>query len=165
MKKPYSIILQPVSRQTTFHLQEEIHFNADVIQKESIQSATERLGDLVKIKTGRKAQKKAVLLREGKIHLNSEHTIKDVERICKVIENRFGIYTIQIHLHQKHFYGEQFKKHAHVVLGWIDQSTGKSIKLYRADLHEMQGLVKNELDKPKIPINRNNILEKLMSIL
>jgi len=99
---------------------------------------------LVKKKTGRAMQKKATPLREGVFLFTAEHSNNDVLNSLKGISERFGIKPIQIHLHRDEGHYEKDTNvwkpnlHAHVVFEWIDRNTGKSFKLDRKDMSDMQ---------------------------
>jgi predicted DNA-binding protein YlxM (UPF0122 family) len=99
---------------------------------------------LVKKKTGRAMQKKATPLREGVFLFTAEHSNEDVVNSLKGISKRFGIRPIQIHLHRDEGHYEKHTNiwkpnlHAHVIFEWIDRKTGKSFKLDRKDMSEMQ---------------------------
>jgi predicted DNA-binding protein YlxM (UPF0122 family) len=99
---------------------------------------------LVKEKTGRKMQKKATPIREGVFLFTAEHSNKEIVNSLKGLSEKFGIRPIQIHLHrdeghyEKHTNVWKSNLHAHVVFEWIDRNTGKSFKLDKKDMSEMQ---------------------------
>lgn len=104
------------------------------------------LKTLVKDKTGRKMQAKATPIREGVIVIKEDTTITQLRGIADAIEQRWGIETLQIYTHKDEGHidsGGEWKPnlHAHIVFDWIDKSTGKSIKLSKQDMAEMQTMV------------------------
>lgn len=104
---------------------------------------------LVKEKTGRKLQDKATPLREGVIVIQEKTSLDDLQRFAKAVEERWGIKALQIHTHKDegHYKGDEWKAnlHAHIVFLWVNQTTGKSIKLDRADMVQMQTLLAETL--------------------
>lgn len=104
------------------------------------------LKHLVKDKTGRKMQAKATPIREGVIVIKEDTTIEQLRSLADAIEQRWGIETLQIYTHKDEGHidsGGEWKPnlHAHIVFDWIDKSTGKSIKLSKQDMAEMQTMV------------------------
>lgn len=104
------------------------------------------LKTLVKDKTGRKMQAKATPIREGVIVIKEDTTITQLRGLADAIEQRWGIETLQIYTHKDEGHidsGGEWKPnlHAHIVFDWIDKSTGKSIKLSKQDMAEMQTMV------------------------
>ncbi|MFC0262595.1 hypothetical protein [Fontibacter flavus] len=94
---------------------------------------------------GQKMQKKATPIREAVVNINENHTLKDLQKLSKALEDRFGIRTFQIHIHKDEGHQKSKKEwkrnlHAHLVCDWTDKVTGKSLKLNQKDMIEMQDL-------------------------
>jgi len=156
-----SINIQPVKasseahnlRQTPLNYvrQDKTYENKSIIMDE-IHPTRTRLQALVKEKTGRAMQKKATPIREGVVNMGPKNSMDDLIRMCGVIEEKLGVKTMQIHIHEDegHTDKESGKwkqnRHAHVVFNWMDEETGKSIKLLRHDLSEMQNIVAEQLN-------------------
>lgn len=109
------------------------------------------LKTLIKNKTGRAMQAKATPIREGVIVIKQDTTITQLKGLADAIEQRWGIKTLQIYTHKDegHTDSEGSWKpnlHAHIVFDWIDHTTGKSIKLSRQDMAEMQTMVADSLE-------------------
>lgn len=109
------------------------------------------LKTLVKKKTGRKMQAKATPIREGVIVIRQDTTIEQLKGLADAIEQRWGIKTLQIYTHKDegHTDSEGSWKpnlHAHIVFDWVNHETGKSIKLSRQDMAEMQTMVADCLE-------------------
>lgn len=100
---------------------------------------------------GQKMQAKATPIREGVLLIDEKHTADDLKRLADKIEKRFGIKTIQGYCHKDegHYDKEtgEWKSnyHAHMVFDWTNHSTGKSIKMSRDDMSDLQTLVADEL--------------------
>lgn len=109
----------------------------------------EAVRSLVKDKTGRKLQSKATPLREGVVVIQEKTSLEDLQRFAKAVEERWGIKALQIHTHKDegHYKDEEWKAnlHAHIVFLWVNQTTGKSIKLNAQDISEMQTLLAETL--------------------
>ena len=96
-----------------------------------------------KAKTGRKMQAKATPIREAVVVISQETTMDDLKKLAKRFNDRFGIDVFQIAIHRDEGYrkgkdGLKLNLHAHMVADWTDHATGKSLKLNRNDMAEMQ---------------------------
>lgn len=95
-----------------------------------------------KTKTGRKMQEKATPIREAVVVIKQETTMQDMKNLAAAFQERFGIETFQIAIHKDegHHKGKEWKPnlHAHMVFDWTAHNSGKSIKLSRPDMVEMQ---------------------------
>lgn len=102
--------------------------------------------DNAKAKTGRKMQAKATPIREAVVVIEDATTMDDLKELSKRLHDRFGIEVFQIAIHKDEGYtkshdGIKLNLHAHLVADWTDHETGKSLKLNRNDMSEMQTLV------------------------
>jgi hypothetical protein len=96
-----------------------------------------------KAKTGRKMQAKATPIREAVVVISQETTMDDLKKLAKRFNDRFGIDVFQIAIHKDDGYrkgkdGLKLNLHAHLVADWTDHQSGKSLKLNRNDMSEMQ---------------------------
>ena len=121
--------------------------------------------DLVKKMTGRAMQEKDVEytdkngkkrvrhgsspLREGVAIVEENTTMDDLKKFTDTVQERWGMRAIQIHIHRDEGHYEDSEEktgwkpnyHAHIVWDWINPFTGKSYKLSKADMSEMQDLL------------------------
>ena len=138
----------------------------------SLLSYQEKLGDLVKRKTGRRMQMKerqvkdrktgkmkkktgSSPIREGVVVCSPTTTMDDLKRFARLCQERWGIRALQIFLHKDEGHYEydldanvkvwKPNLHAHIIFDWMDHSTGKSFKLKAKDLSEMQTLLADTL--------------------
>lgn len=101
--------------------------------------------------TGQKMQAKQTPIREGVLLIDEKHGADDLKRVAVKLEERFGIRTIQAYAHKDegHWNKEtgiwKPNHHAHMVFDWTDKETGKSLKLKRQDLAEVQTVVAETL--------------------
>lgn len=89
--------------------------------------------------TGQAMQKKATPIREGVVVIAPSTTMNDLRRLGDAYRKAFGIRAIQYHIHRDE--GQSIEKrnlHAHIVFDWTDEATGKSIKLNKQRMSEMQ---------------------------
>lgn len=104
---------------------------------------------LVKEKTGRKLQDKATPIREGVIVIKEDTSLEDLKRFGDACRDRWGIKPLQIHTHKDEGYmhAKQWTPnlHAHIVFLWVDETTGKSIKMNSQQMAEMQTLLAETL--------------------
>lgn len=124
----------------------------------------EEIRKLVKEKTGRKMQAKAVPLHEGVVVIDEYTTMEDLKELGKAFHNRFGCECIHISIHRdeghwvdKEGYDVGLKPtdnpteeqlnngvtwkpnlHAHMVFDWYNHETGKSIRTSKQDARDMQ---------------------------
>lgn len=111
----------------------------------------DNLKTLVKDKTGRSMQAKATPIREGVIVIKQDTTIAQLRGLADAIEQRWGIKTLQIYTHKDEGHTDSDGSwkpnlHAHIVFDWVNHDTGKSIKLSKKDMAEMQTMVADCLE-------------------
>jgi hypothetical protein len=100
-------------------------------------------------KVGQKLQEKTALVREGVLLVENHHTIDDLKKLGEKLEQTFGIKTLQIYIHKDegHTIDGQWKPnlHAHMVFDWQNKDTGRSIKLNRQQMSQMQTITAESL--------------------
>lgn len=112
-------------------------------QKDSQAARLADIAETVKAKTGRKMQAKATPIREAVVVIEDTTTMDDLQNLAQRLQQRFGIEVFQIAIHKDEGYKnskQQLKLnlHAHLVADWTDHRSGKSLKLGRNDMAEMQ---------------------------
>ena len=97
---------------------------------------------LYQSKTGQKMQAKATPIREGVVVIQDSTTMADLHRLADAYRDRLGVEVFQIAIHRDegHKGSKEWKPnlHAHLVFDWTDHNTGKSVKLNRQKMAEMQ---------------------------
>lgn len=129
--------------------QELTHQNTSVI-KASVPETLQEIKTRYTKSTGQKMQAKATPIREAVVVLDKKTNLKDLEKLSEKFQERFGMKTFQIHIHEDEGHtnknGDFIKnRHAHMVIDWTDQKTGKSLKLSKEDMAEMQTLTAETL--------------------
>lgn len=150
MKQQTSIHVQPVKGGSEEHNKREKeldyvrHDLSNLNEYWEKDTQTDRLAS-IKAKylksTGQKMQTKATPIREAVVVIKPEITMEDLKRLSDAYRQRFGIDTFQIAIHKDEGYPKGEWKpnlHAHLVFDWTNQETGKSIKLNRQDMVDMQ---------------------------
>ena len=150
MKQQTSIHVQPVKGGSEQHNKREkeldyirpelSHLN-EYWEKDTQTDRLENIKSRYLKSTGQKMQSKATPIREAVVVIKSETTMEDLKRLSDAYRQRFGIDTFQIAIHKDEGYPKGEWKpnlHAHLVLDWTNQETGKSLKLNRQDMVEMQ---------------------------
>lgn len=145
-----SIHVQPVKGSSEQHNKREkeldyvrkdlSHLN-DYWEKDTQTDRLENIKSRYLQSTGQKMQAKATPIREAVVVIKSETTMEDLKRLSDAYRQRFGIDTFQIAIHKDEGYPKGEWKpnlHAHLVFDWTNQVTGKSLKLNRQDMVEMQ---------------------------
>ena len=150
MKQQTSIHVQPVKGGSEQHNKREkeldyirpelSHLN-EYWEKDTQTDRLENIKSRYLKSTGQKMQSKATPIREAVVVIKSETTMEDLKKLSDAYLQRFGIDTFQIAIHKDEGYPKGEWKpnlHAHLVLDWTNQETGKSLKLNRQDMVEMQ---------------------------
>ena len=136
----------------------------------TLQQHLESIRVMVKQKTGRSMQEKDVEytdkngkvrvrkgcspIRECVVVVNEDTRLKALLRFTRMVETRWGIKALQVHLHRDEGHYEipgddstwKPNYHAHIIWDWMDHTTGKSIKLDADDMSAMQDMVAEALD-------------------
>ena len=146
-----SINIQPVKGGSEQHnkrekkldyVREDLSHLNEYWEQESQAERLEFVKANAKAKTGRKMQDKATPIREAVVVIKDDTTMADMQRLSAAYKERFGIDAFQIAIHKDegHHKAKEWKPnlHAHIVFDWTDHQTGKSIKLNREDMAEMQ---------------------------
>ena len=117
----------------------------------TIDSISNRLADIkerYQATTGQQMQKKATPIREGVIVIESGTSMDQLRDFATRCEEKFGIKAFQIHTHKDegHMNSKEWKPnlHAHIVFDWT-QENGKSVKMNRQDMAEMQTMLSEAL--------------------
>ena len=136
----------------------------------TLQQHYDSIREMVKQKTKRAMQEKDVEykdkngkvrvrkgcspIRESVANIKEDTSLEDLLRYARMVEDRWGIKAIQIHLHKDEGHYEtpgdalswKPNYHAHIIWDWMDHQTGKSMKLDAEDMSEMQDMVAEALD-------------------
>jgi hypothetical protein len=152
------IHIQPVKFYSEKHNRRELdldYVRKDLIgqnssfEKNSIAKILKEVQNLYEEKVGQKMQKSATPIREGVVLISENHTIEELKKLSNLIEEKYKIEIFQIHIHKDegHFKnGEWFPNyHAHLLMRWQDKETGKSVKLNKENMSEMQSLIAENL--------------------
>lgn len=121
-----------------------------------------------KATSGRKLQKNAEPIREAVVNLNHYHSADDLHKLNKKLEEKFGMKAFQTHIHRDEgiWEGQEFKHnyHAHILFRWQDMATGKTLRLNKKDLSQIQTLVANELGMERGEFKENSNRERLEAV-
>lgn len=101
-----------------------------------------------------KMQAKATPIREAVILLPDDDNDKNLENIMDLndeLKEKYGIEAFQIHIHNDEGHIDEngkakYNYHAHVVYNWTNRETGKSLKLGKAEMSEIQTLTAKHLE-------------------
>ena len=130
-----------------------------------------QIAAMVKEKTGRAMQTKdrervnkktgkvtivrgSTPLKEGVVVIKEDTTMEQLQKFCKVCNERWGVTALQVFIHRDEgHYGipgdnDTWKPnlHAHIVWDWMNHDTGKSCKLDEKAMSEMQTVLAECLD-------------------
>ena len=121
--------------------------------------------ELAKAKTGRTMQAKATPIREGVVVIQESTTMEDLHRLADAYRDRLGIEVFQIAIHRDEGYqnSKEWKPnlHAHLVFDWTDHNTGKSVKLNRQKMAEMQTITAEVLGMERGKSSENKHLSAM----
>ncbi len=136
----------------------------------SLQQHYDAIKVLVKQKTGRKMQEKKVPyvaksgktkerngsspIRESVVNIKPDTTMDDLQKYTERVHERWGVRAIQIHIHRDegHFENPDDSStwkpnlHAHIIWDWMNHETGKSFKLDKKDMEQLQDMAAETLE-------------------
>ena len=140
------------------------------MQGVSLQQHYDAIKILVKQKTGRAMQEKKVTvigkngkpkerngsspIRESVVNIKPNTTMKDLLKYTDKVHERWDIRAIQIHIHKDEGHYEnpddpttwRPNLHAHIIWDWMNHETGKSFKLDKKDMEQLQDMAAETLD-------------------
>ena len=136
----------------------------------TLQQHYDAIKAMVKQKTGRAMQEKKVMvtgkngkqkerngsspIRESVVNIKPDTTMNDLLKYTKKVQERWGIRAIQIHIHKDEGHYEdpddlstwKPNLHAHIIWDWMNHETGKSYKLGKKDMEELQDMAAETLE-------------------
>ena len=136
----------------------------------TLQQHYDAIKAMVKQKTGRAMQEKKVMvtgkngkqkerngsspIRESVVNIKPDTTMDDLLKYTDKIYKRWGIRAIQIHIHKDEGHYEnpddpstwKPNLHAHIIWDWMNHETGKSYKLGKKDMEELQDMAAETLE-------------------
>ena len=136
----------------------------------SLQQHYDAIKAMVKQKTGRAMQEKKVTvigkngkpkerngsspIRESVVNIKPDTTMNDLLKYTKKVQERWGVRAIQIHIHKDEGHYEnpddpatwKPNLHAHIIWDWMNHETGKSFKLGKKDMEELQDMAAGTLE-------------------
>ena len=125
---------------------------------------------MVKQKTGRAMQEKKIMvtgkngrqkerngsspIRESVVNIKLDTTMDDLLKYTRKVQERWGVRAIQIHIHRDegHYKDPENPEtwtpnlHAHIIWDWMNHSTGKSYKLGKKDMEDLQDMAAETLE-------------------
>ena len=140
------------------------------MQGVTLQQHYDAIKAMVKQKTGRAMQEKKVMvtgkngkpkerngsspIRESVVNIKPDTTMNDLLKYTKKVQERWGIRAIQIHIHKDEGHYEnpddpttwKPNLHAHIIWDWMNHETGKSFKLGKKDMEELQDMAAETLE-------------------
>lgn len=147
------------------YVHSELTPNNDSWKSHSIADMQSVVAKYCKATSGRKLQKNAEPIREAVVNLNSHHTMKDLQDLSQELQKKFGMQCFQIHIHRDE--GKSVKElnyHAHMVFRWQDLKTGKTLKLNRLEMSQIQTLVAQALGMERGEFKENSNRERLEAV-
>ena len=148
----------------------------EVLTSESLEGGSltgylDRLRDIYQEKVGQRMQAKARPIREAVVRIKEETRMRDLERLAKSVEDLLGCRCLLIAIHRDEgkWEGDQWRPfhHAHMVLNFMDQETGKTIRWIGKDTCRMlQDIATQALGMPRgeSKINRNGYIEEVIAV-
>ena len=136
----------------------------------TLQQHYDAIKAMVKQKTGRAMQEKKVTvigkngkpkerngsspIRESVVNIKPDTTMSDLLKYTEKVHQRWGVRAIQIHIHKDegHYTNPddpstwQPNLHAHIIWDWMNHETGKSFKLGKKDMEELQDMAAETLE-------------------
>jgi hypothetical protein len=136
----------------------------------TLQQHYDAIKAMVKQKTGRAMQEKKITvigkngkpkerngsspIRESVVNIKPDTTMADLQKYTDKVHQRWGVRAIQIHIHKDegHYTNPddlstwQPNLHAHIIWDWMNHETGKSYKLGKKDMEELQDMAAETLE-------------------
>ena len=136
----------------------------------SLQQHYDAIKAMVKQNTGRAMQEKKVTvigkngkpkerngsspIRESVVNIKPDTTMDDLLKYTEKVHQRWGVRAIQIHIHKDegHYSNPddpstwQPNLHAHIIWDWMNHETGKSFKLDKKDMEQLQDMAAETLE-------------------
>lgn len=143
----------------------ELEKNNESFILERVATREKAINSYCKKVSGRKLQKNAEPIREAVVNLNSHHTMADLKRLATVLKEKKGIDCFQIHIHRDEGKSrDELNYHAHMIFDWQDKTTGKTLKLNRTDLSQIQDIVAETLQMQRGELRVNSNRERLEAV-
>ena len=143
----------------------ELQGNNETWKVEEIDARLKDIQKYCKEKSGRKMQKNAEPIREAVVNLNSHHSMKDLQKLSEDLKREKGIECFQIHIHREEGKSRQeINYHEHILFDWQDKDTGKTRKLNRLDISQIQTIVANSLNMERGQLKENTNRQRLEPI-
>lgn len=147
------------------YVHSELTPNNESWKGDEIHSKLSKIQKYCKQISGRKLQKNAIPIREAVVNLNADHTMMDLKILADELESKFGIECFQIHIHRDEgVSSDQLNYHAHMVFSWQDLTTGKTLKLHRHHMSQIQDVVATALGMERGELKTNSNRERLEAI-
>lgn len=131
------------------YIRPELSYRNEQWSEMKIADVLEDIKEKYRQHTGQSMQKKATPIREGVVVIEDGTTLRQLQDFAERIEERFGIHTFQIYTHKDegasvwNGNAEAWKPnyHAHMIFDWTDGETGRTRKLNKQDMAEMQTML------------------------
>lgn len=158
----------------TLYVRTELSHNKSYVAPDmqgiSLQQHYDAIKAMVKQKTGRAMQEKKVTvigkngkpkerngsspIRESVVNIKPDTTMDDLLKYTYKVQKRWGVRAIQIHMHKDEGHYEnpddpttwKPNLHAHIIWDWMNHETGKSNKLGKKDMEELQDMAAETLE-------------------
>ena len=159
----------------TLYVRTELSYNNESyvvpdLKGVTLQQHYDAIKAMVKQKTGRAMQEKKVTvigkngkpkerngsspIRESVVNIKPDTTMADLQKYTQKVHERWGVRAIQIHIHKDegHYTNPddpstwQPNLHAHIIWDWMNHETGKSYKLGKKDMEELQDMAAETLE-------------------
>ena len=135
----------------------------------TLQQHYDAIKAMVKQKTGRAMQEKKITvigkngkpkerngsspIRESVVNIKPDTKMADLQKYTNKVHRRWGVRAIQIHIHKDegHYTNPEDPStwrpnlHAHIIWDWMNHETGKSYKLGKKDMEELQDMAAETL--------------------
>ncbi len=159
----------------TLYVRTELSYNNESyvvpdLKGVTLQQHYDAIKAMVKQKTGRAMQEKKVTvigkngkpkerngsspIRESVVNIKPDTTMSDLLKYTEKVHQRWGVRAIQIHIHKDEGHYENSDDpttwkpnlHAHIIWDWMNHETGKSYKLGKKDMEELQDMAAGTLE-------------------
>lgn len=124
------------------------------VSDEKISEVLKKVQENYLEKVGQRMQAKTTPIREAVVLLKDDDNNKNIRKLFDLsdkLEERFGIRAFQWHIHNDEGHIDKrgkakYNYHAHIVFDWTNKETGKTLKLTKSDMSEIQTITADVLE-------------------
>lgn len=129
------------------HIYSDLTENNESWSGDRIASRRSEIEELYQAQVKQRMQAKSTPIKEAVLNLLPHHTMNDIHCLRHKLKDKFGIDCFQAYIHKDEGKSkEDLNYHAHLLFDWQNKETGRTFKLNRFKMVEIQTLVAETLE-------------------